>query len=296
MSAIDAEFRETQPNLAVTPEASPLAIPIVTPDEARRAMQLYLELCESVLTPDDYQEFEQWDSNSRKKVKKRFKKKSAVKKLQTFYNLTVEIVREVKDELPDNHYAFRVTARATSPSGKYAESSAACTSLEERFDINRKPNEVNKDFEYRKKKAASRAYHDILATAQTRASNRAVMDCLGLGGGEVTAEEMQTLRHDVETLPPTPPAEPVLTKAQALKKRNNELNIAMFDAAIERGVCFDRESFRTWAFEVCNILEAVPGWVPTDSHREKISTTLETIPVAPKFTEPEEASQESDYS
>ena len=72
---IEADYIERPAPLAVRDEA-PAAIPMptVSPEEARDAMRRYLELCEAVLTPDDYQEFEQWDPKLRTKVKKRFKK------------------------------------------------------------------------------------------------------------------------------------------------------------------------------------------------------------------------------
>ena len=64
-------------------------------DTAKAAMAQYLTLCESVLTPDDYQEFTEKKKVDGKWVQttKRFKKKSAVKKLQTYFGISVDVIR-----------------------------------------------------------------------------------------------------------------------------------------------------------------------------------------------------------
>lgn len=174
MKAIDAEYQE--PNLAVAEDtSSPLALPIVTNIEAKAAMTAYQQLCESVLSDDDYQPFKQWDAKTRSHVMKNFKKKSAVKKLQTFFGISVSIRETIMDQMGNGEFGFRVTAVATKRNGDSAEALGACSTLEDRFQ---------------NEKAKSRAYHDVLATAETRATNRAVMNAIGVGGGEVTAEEM----------------------------------------------------------------------------------------------------------
>jgi len=162
--------------LAVVDTSAPLALPVVTPEEAKAAMAQYLELCESVLGPDDYQEFSQKQKVNGQWVwvKKKFKKKSAVKKLQTFFGVEVQIKSTTRDELGEGAYGFRVVATATARNGRVVEATGACSTQEERFEG----------------KPAGRSYHDILSTAETRATNRAVMNCIGVGGGEVTADEV----------------------------------------------------------------------------------------------------------
>jgi hypothetical protein len=174
-------------------EPQTLAMPMVTPAEAKAAMQAYYELCESVLTPDDYQEFTQKKKQGDQWVSevKKFKKKSAVKKLAVFWNVEVEVLSADKDDLPDGNFAFRVIARARTKNGRIVDATGGCSSLEERFDVQPYDRETPDRFEARRRKALARSYHDILSTAETRATNRAVMNCIGVGGGEVTADEVQ---------------------------------------------------------------------------------------------------------
>jgi hypothetical protein len=189
-----------------------LALPVVSPEEAKAAMTQYLELCEAVLDKSDYQEFTQ---KRREKVngkwqdvfeKKAFKKKSAVKKLQTFFGVEVIVKETARDDLGEGNYGFRVVASARARNGRVVEASAACSTFEERFSLSQFDNESDAAFAVRQKKALARAYHDILSTAETRATNRAVMNCIGVGGGEVTADEMQ--RDSTHTRPGRPSPDP----------------------------------------------------------------------------------------
>jgi peptidoglycan hydrolase-like protein with peptidoglycan-binding domain len=168
-------------------------MPLVSPDEARSQMRAYQELCAAVLTDDDYQEFtEKKKVNGRyESVTKRFKKKSAVKKLQTYFGISVDVIDEAthRDDLGDGHFGFRTKARATSPGGRHVEAMGGCATHEERFEMNRYDDETEVRFAQRQKKALARSYHDVLSTAETRATNRAVMNLVS--PGEVTAEEIQ---------------------------------------------------------------------------------------------------------
>lgn len=192
--------------LAVIDGSTAIA-PAVTPADARAAMQQYFELCEAVLSDDDYQEFTQkkkvdgrWVSET-----KRFKKKSAVKKLQTFWNVEVTAPEAHRDDMGDGHFAFRVRAVARCKNGRVVEAWGGCSTLEERFDVSQFDNESAEKFEWRRKKALARAYHDVLSTAETRATNRAVMNAIGVGGGEVTADEMVRTRNDQRRQEPASP-------------------------------------------------------------------------------------------
>lgn len=176
-------------------EATPLArndavpMPIVTTSEAKAQMVAYTAMVAAVLNEDDYQKI--WGQP------KPFKKKSGVKKLQTFFGLKVEIVDDaVRDDLGDGHFGFRVKARATAPNGRSVEALAACSTLEERFDLIPKDNDdvESKAWALKVRKANARSYHDVLATAETRATNRAVLNLIG--AGEVSAEEMREPRQE----------------------------------------------------------------------------------------------------
>ena len=182
--------------------------PLVTPEEAKAAMASYFAICEAVLTPDDYQEFTQkekidgrWQS-----VTKRFKKKSAVKKLQTFWGVAVRVTEVVRDQLEDGNFGFRVTATAQTKDGREVSATGGCSTYEDRFTPRRYDDDTDAKYAARAKAALARSYHDVLSTAETRATNRAVMNCIGVGGGEVTADEIsRPPRDEREREPARPP-------------------------------------------------------------------------------------------
>lgn len=131
--------------------------------------------------------------------------KSGWRKIATAFNLSVEIV-EQELWIEDDIVKARVKARATAPNGKVSTEISMCASNEtthmekiadgsasyddamdlvdrEIIDLVKVdnawrailvPHEVNE--------------HNIIATAATRAKNRAISDCVG--GGEVSSEEI----------------------------------------------------------------------------------------------------------
>lgn len=174
--------------LAVVEQTNSGIMPLVSPEEARAQMRAYQELCAAVLTEDDYQEFT--EKKRGVTTTKRFKKKSAVKKLQTYFGISVDVIDDSvrRDDLGEGHFGFRCKAVATSPGGRSVAALAGCATHEERFDVNRYDDESAERFANRQKKALARSYHDVLSTAETRATNRAVMNLVS--PGEVTAEEI----------------------------------------------------------------------------------------------------------
>lgn len=198
------------------PENDVLAVimPSVTPEQARAAWEAYVAICDAILDDDDYQTFKQdeWYTNpqtgkrEKRAVTKRFKKKSAVKKLRKCWNIEVKSIECHKDDLGEGDFAFRVLARAWNAKGQ-VECWGGCSTLEERFDITPYRDEDDEAFAKRKRKALARAYHDVLTTAETRASNRAVMTAIGVGGAEVTAEEVDKGKQS-----PPPPRPPTQTR------------------------------------------------------------------------------------
>jgi hypothetical protein len=232
----------------VVRESAALATPMptVTPAEAREAMEQYLAVCNAVLTADDYQELRE-----RGKVK-RFKKKSAVKKLQTFWSVSVSVRDVQRDDLGDGHFGFRVIATASLPSGRMVEATGGCSTFEERFELKRYDDESPAAYAARSKKAMARSYHDVMSTAETRATNRAVMNCIGVGGGEVTAEEIQRPRRDDREREPEP-AGP--TKAEQLVERAIALGVLDPLATLAE----QKIALRAWAGDrgVASTVEAI---------------------------------------
>jgi hypothetical protein len=95
--------------------------------------------------------------------------RSGVSKITTWCAISttregVEIDRDAETDKPKR---WQVTVRATAPDGRVADGVGV-------FDVKERP--------------SSKPEHDGLATAYTRARNRAVMDLVGMG--EVSAEEM----------------------------------------------------------------------------------------------------------
>jgi len=98
---------------------------------------------------------------------KNFTKKSGWRKIATAFSISDEIISKERDELEDGGVKWTVEVVASAPNGRESQGIGMCSSDERDND---------------------RKEHDILATAHTRAKNRAISDLLG---GEVSAEEMR---------------------------------------------------------------------------------------------------------
>jgi hypothetical protein len=123
------------------------------------------DLCIALLDDDDYQAIKG----------KRFKKKSAWRKLAAAFNVSDTLLEETTKRNEEGRIVrATITVRATAPNGRSAEGLGVASIYERPFN---------------------NPEHDIPATAHTRAKNRAFSDLFGLG--EVSAEEMY------DTPPPT---------------------------------------------------------------------------------------------
>ena len=130
----------------------------------------YQELCKELLDDSDYQR----DGN------RKFKKKSAWRKLATAFDLDVELIREhVERDQNGTPVRAAVIARAIAPSGRFQDGDGYCSIDEPRFD---------------KSGGRKKIENDLRTTATTRAKNRAISDLLGTG--EVSAEELTGGDHD----------------------------------------------------------------------------------------------------
>lgn len=118
----------------------------------------YDAACLSLIGPNDVQ----------KDGGRSFKKKSAWRKLQRHFGISTSIV-SVNQQTIGEHYVATVTVKASAPWGQSAEAAGACGGDE----------------------ATGRrtiTIADAIATAETRATNRAVSNLIAMG--EVSAEEM----------------------------------------------------------------------------------------------------------
>ena len=95
-------------------------------------------------------------------------KKSGWRLMAQAFNISDEIVEKERMVLPDGSIYWVFTVRAIAPNGRYSLGIAGCS--------NNEPGKQNM------------REHDLMATAHTRAKNRAISDLIA--AGEVSAEEM----------------------------------------------------------------------------------------------------------
>lgn len=136
-------------------------------EQARREMTRYQELCSAVLVADDW--------IGRPGEAESFVKKSGWAKLAKFYGVSVELVGETILERDADGKLLRASAkaRAIDRDGRRRDGGGACGRNEPRF--------VNA-------RGRQKIEHDLPATAETRAENRAIANLIGFGA--VSAEEV----------------------------------------------------------------------------------------------------------
>lgn len=177
----------------------------------------YDKACDAVIGPNDVQE-----EGGRK-----FKKKSAWRKLGRVFHISTQVVKaETWWEGPedDRHCVSRCIVRATAPWGQYSEAVGKCSTRESRFMAgypvcpvcesamwdNREDDKGDDHFNCKRCKyklyegsydpeligrrvpsagARMKADHDCEATAETRATNRAVSNLIA--AGEVSYDEIE---------------------------------------------------------------------------------------------------------
>ena len=144
-------------------EISPQNLALVRPQGSTgdivESMAEYQELCVKLLDDNDWQTIQG----------KRFPKRSAWRKLAVAYGVSFEIKdRSLFWDDDGNLKSAEFIVRATAPNGRFADGWGACAVSE--------------------RNAGRKANHDIPATAETRAKNRAAADLFGMG--EVSAEEV----------------------------------------------------------------------------------------------------------
>jgi hypothetical protein len=141
-------------------------VPVTRPDLLSAApvadvvalQKAFHDLCIALLDDDDYQNIRG----------KRYKKKSAWRKLAAAFNVSDTLLEETTKRNEDGRIVrATISVRATAPNGRSTEGLGVASIYERPFN---------------------NPEHDIPATAHTRAKNRAFSDLFGLG--EVSAEEM----------------------------------------------------------------------------------------------------------
>jgi hypothetical protein len=131
--------------------------PLMSPEAAAQAWNVFLELKKRLLSSSDYQRI--GDT--------KFIRKSGFRKLSVVFNLSDEIVEQEKVEREDRSFYWRIVTITTAPNGRTSTGVGICDSNERNF---------------------AHLEHDVYSTAHTRAKNRAISDMVA--GGVVSAEEM----------------------------------------------------------------------------------------------------------
>lgn len=141
--------------------------PVARTNEIVTAWQDYQELKSELLDGNDYQAIRE----------KRYIKKSGWRKLQTAFGISDELMKEERKNYKE-HFAYEVTVKVSAQNGRFAFGVGSCSSDERSF---------------------AHPDHDVRSTAHTRAKNRAISDLIG--GGEVSAEEINVEHAKVEIVP-----------------------------------------------------------------------------------------------
>lgn len=158
--------------------------PVLTPEAAKAAMELYQATVSAITGPEDYQTFRDKDGSVHQ-----FRKRSGWKKLERFFFVSLEIVKEqvihahdqakcMRLKVPDiidcgcKVVGARVIVRALDTrSGRYSDNAGVCMITERRV-------------------AGNASLHDLQTRAFNRAANRATADLLGVS--DPSAEEKQS--------------------------------------------------------------------------------------------------------
>ncbi len=137
-----------------------LITPAGTTKEVLQQFELYQSLKEKIATDDDFVAI----------GNKKHPKKSFVRKVQRFFNLSCELLNEEPVRDADGAIVgWKAVARATHlPTGAFQDGDGACEHME--------------------KSSGQATLHNVRAHAVTRAKNRAILDLVGFG--DVSAEEI----------------------------------------------------------------------------------------------------------
>jgi hypothetical protein len=157
-----------------------MVAPLASAEEAREAIQTYEALKRAIQQPSDVFEY-----NGRPFLKKAFWRRIAA-----CFGLSLELVSEEREQDENANLAYSVYYRAIAPNGRTMIGDGYCSRSENGH--------------------GSWPEHTVRATAHTRAKNRAISDMVG--GGEVSAEEVDYDREAAPSAPKRLPAKkPALT-------------------------------------------------------------------------------------
>jgi len=167
-----------------------LVAPVATIQEARKVFKAFQEAKLGLLDKSDVQPV----------ADRSFIKKSGWRKIAVFFGVSCQKLAEGVIESPAGR-VYYFTYRAQAPNGQFQDATGYCSWDESNpagtiAAAERKAKEKVKKGTWSEARAEqhisgtiAKLEHDVRATAETRAKNRAIADLVG--GGEVTAEEMR---------------------------------------------------------------------------------------------------------
>ncbi len=152
---------EEQTTTAITPATTMMLIePAAEIEELKRHWQTIQELKKSILDKSDVAEIQG----------RTYVKRSGWRKLQSAFAISDRIASKEREDQGEGHFLWRVEVEAYHvKTGRSVMGIGTCSTKERKF---------------------AHVDHDVLATAHTRAKNRAISDLIGLG--EVSAEEIES--------------------------------------------------------------------------------------------------------
>ena len=158
------EYNDTNPapDICTSVELLPpvcmdIVRPAVTAIQAVAAWNEFQQLKKAIITQSDLQRIQGKD----------FIKKSGWRKFAQYFNLTDDIISEVREPLGDTDWVRTIKVKCIAANGRSTVGVGKCASNEKKF---------------------AHLEHDTYATAHTRAKNRAISDLIAVG--EVSAEEV----------------------------------------------------------------------------------------------------------
>lgn len=170
MSAVKGQTLD-EPGTAVV--TSPKRGDVIRPlalEDVKQAMQAYQQGVRQLLDASDYQSA----GRDRNGKERKFVKKSGLRKIATWFDLSVELLRDSVERTEDGAIQrATVWARATAASGRFMDGDGHCDASEERFQEAR---------------GRQKLENDLRATAATRAMNRAISGLIGMGDLDETGD------------------------------------------------------------------------------------------------------------
>ena len=193
------EGDENEPKNALVPSSrsiSPVkgfAMPLANVEDIKNASEKYQSFLNALLDENDIQKIENKDPKTGKPMVKLSAKKSGFGKIARFWGVSTEIIKsffetqEIKKDITrynkwqnryeivykagDTYVLAKAWCKAILPNGQFAVRGAACSEIERNF---------------------AHIPHDLLATAETRASKRAIEAVIGMGEIEVEEDESES--------------------------------------------------------------------------------------------------------